>query len=74
MAKPADTFLDTRGWGKGAIWVNGHALGRFWEIGPQLSTYVPGTWLHKGKNEVTVFDLAVPDHLTMVGVAKPIWK
>ena len=25
-----DTFLDLRGWGKGAVWVNGHHLGRFW--------------------------------------------
>ncbi len=74
VAKPADTFLDTRGWGKGAIWVNGHALGRFWDIGPQLSTYVPGAWLRKGKNDVVVFDLTVPDHLKMTGVAKPIWK
>lgn len=72
--KAADTFLDTRGWGKGAVWVNGHALGRFWDIGPQLTSYVPGAWLHEGKNEVVVFDLAVPDHLTMAGVPKPIWK
>lgn len=71
---PADTYLDTRGWGKGAIWVNGHALGRFWEIGPQLSSFVPGAWLHAGRNDVVVFDLAVPDRLTMSGVPGPLWK
>ena len=36
-----DTFLDTRGWGKGAVWVNGHPLGRFWNLGPQQTLYVP---------------------------------
>ena len=35
VSKPGDTFLDLRGWSKGAVWVNGHALGRFWNIGPQ---------------------------------------
>lgn len=73
-AKPADTFLDTRGWGKGAVWVNGHALGRFWDIGPQRTMYVPGAWLRRGKNAVVVFDLAVPDHLTMTGLAKSVWE
>ena len=34
-----DTFLDTRGWGKGAVWINGHALGRFWNLGPQQTLY-----------------------------------
>ena len=42
---------------KGLLWVNGHAVGRIWRIGPQQSDYVPGCWLHKGANTVTVFDL-----------------
>ena len=40
-----DTFLDLRGWEKGTVWVNGHHLGRFWQIGPQQTLYVPGPWL-----------------------------
>ncbi len=53
-----DTFLDMRSLdGKGAVWVNGHALGRFWNIGPQQTLYLPGPWLKKGRNEVIVFDL-----------------
>ena len=28
-----------------------------WNIGPQQSDYVPGCWLHTGRNTVTVFDL-----------------
>jgi beta-galactosidase len=74
VASPGDTWIDTRGWGKGAIWVNGHAIGRFWDIGPQLSNFVPGAWLRKGKNEVIVFDLATPARQTLSGVTAPIWK
>ena len=35
LDKVADTFLNMESWGKGMVWVNGHAMGRFWEIGPQ---------------------------------------
>ncbi len=52
-----DTFLDTRGWGKGAVWINGHALGRFWNVGPQQTLHVPAPWLRKGKNEIVIFTL-----------------
>jgi beta-galactosidase len=52
-----DTYLDVSALGKGLIWVNGHAVGRVWNIGPQQSDYVPGCWLHKGRNTVAVFDL-----------------
>ena len=30
-----DTFLNMMNWSKGMVWVNGHAIGRYWEIGPQ---------------------------------------
>ena len=52
-----DTFLDTRGWGKGAVWINGRAIGRFWSVGPQQTLYVPAPWLKQGKNEIVVFTL-----------------
>ncbi len=54
--KPSDTWLDLSAWGKGIAWVNGHNLGRFWNIGPQQTLFVPGCWLKKGLNEVTVLD------------------
>lgn len=57
LTSVGDTFLDVSTLGKGLIWVNGHAVGRVWNIGPQQSDYVPGCWLHKGRNTVTVFDL-----------------
>jgi len=58
VSQTGDTFLDMRAIaGKGAVWVNGHALGRYWNIGPQQTLYLPGPWLKKGRNEVIFFDL-----------------
>ena len=58
-AKPGtyiDHFLDMSGWGKGIVLVNGFNLGRFWDIGPQKTLYLPGCVLHQGKNEIIVFE------------------
>ena len=57
LTNTGDTFLDVRSLGKGALWINGHAIGRFWNIGPQQTLFVPGPWLREGENEVIVFDL-----------------
>jgi beta-galactosidase len=54
---PADTFIDLTGYRKGVVWVNGHNLGRYWDIGPQERLYCPAPWLKAGENEVIVFDL-----------------
>jgi beta-galactosidase len=67
-----DVFLDMSNWSKGLVWVNGHELGRYWEIGPQQTLYLPGCWLKKGENEVIVFDLDSPEVNTIVGVRQPI--
>ncbi len=72
LDRTGDTFLDTRDWGKGTVWVNGHQLGRFWHIGPQQTLYVPGPWLNAGRNEVVVFDLERPGTRSMQGLASPI--
>ena len=68
----ADTFLDTRGWGKGAVWINGHALGRFWNLGPQQTLYIPAPWLRKGVNDVVVFTQNKPTNRRMHGLRAPI--
>ena len=60
VAKTGDTFINMEAFGKGQVYVNGHALGRFWQIGPQQTLYVPGCWLKKGKNEVVVLDVVGP--------------
>jgi beta-galactosidase len=53
----ADTFIDMSNYQKGIVWVNGHNLGRYWNIGPQFRLYCPAPFLKKGANEVIVFDL-----------------
>ena len=64
--------MDMSNWGKGMVWVNGHALGRFWEIGPQQTLYLPGCWLKKGKNEIIVLDLKGPAKTVVRGLKQPI--
>lgn len=53
----ADTFVDMSNYRKGIVWVNGHNLGRYWEIGPQKRLFCPAPWLKKGENTIVVFDL-----------------
>ena len=72
LDKTGDTFLDMQTWGKGMVWVNGHAMGRFWEIGPQQTLYMPGCWLKEGDNEIIVLDLKGPAEAKVAGVEKPI--
>jgi len=57
LAEPADTFLDMSGYRKGIVWVNGHNLGRYWDIGPQKRLYCPAGWLRRGTNQVLLLDL-----------------
>lgn len=70
--KPGDVFLDMQTWGKGMVWVNGKSIGRFWEIGPQQTLFMPGCWLKKGKNEIIVLDLKGPKQATIAGLDQPI--
>jgi len=57
LARTGDTFLDMRAWNKGFVFVNGVNLGRYWNVGPQQTVYLPGAWLHRGRNEIVVVDL-----------------
>ena len=72
LDKVGDTFLDMSTWGKGMIWVNGLAIGRFWEIGPQQTLFMPGCWLKEGENEVIVLDLKGPEKASIRGLKKLI--
>ncbi len=71
LKKTGDTFINMETWGKGQVYVNGHAVGRFWSIGPQQTLYVPGCWLKKGKNEVIVLDVVGPREAKLWGQSKP---
>ncbi|MFF4618963.1 beta-galactosidase [Nonomuraea jabiensis] len=54
---PADTFLALPGSRRGRVWVNGFLLGRYWDIGPQVTLYCPAPLLRAGRNTVTVLEL-----------------
>ncbi len=71
LKKVGDTFLNFETWGKGQVYVNGHAMGRIWSIGPQQTLYVPGCWLKKGKNEIIVLDVVGPKEAVVWGQTTP---
>ncbi len=64
----ADTYFDLSNYSKGVVWVNGHNLGRYWEIGPQKHLYCPAGWLKKGENEIIVFDSNLLEAKSVKGV------
>lgn len=67
LAMPGDTFLDMSNFQKGIVWINGHNLGRYWNIGPQKRLYCPATFLRKGNNEMLVLDLTQTESQIVVG-------
>lgn len=72
LDKVGDTFFNMTNWSKGMVWINGYAIGRFWEIGPQQTLYMPGCWLKKGENEIIILDMASPERPVTEGLRKPI--
>ncbi len=51
-----DTFLNFDNFRKGFVVINGFNIGRYWEIGPQKTLYVPSSILKEGNNEILVFE------------------
>ncbi|CAL2050365.1 unnamed protein product [Caenorhabditis brenneri] len=52
-----DTYIDTRGWGKGFITVNQYNIGRYWSTdGPQQTLYLPSEFLQKGSNNIIFYE------------------
>ncbi|CAB3410309.1 unnamed protein product [Caenorhabditis bovis] len=59
--QPTDTFLDTRGWGKGIVTINQYNIGRYWsKVGPQQTLYIPSEFLKKGSNMIMFYDFEGP--------------
>lgn len=56
LSDTGDTFIDMEQWGKGIVFINGKNLGRYWQVGPQQTLYVPGVWLQKGENKIVIFE------------------
>lgn len=55
IGTPADTFLKVEG-AHGIVWVNGFCLGRYWNIGPQKTLYIPAPLLKQGANAIVIFE------------------
>jgi beta-galactosidase len=72
LDETADTYLDFSKWGKGCAWINGHNLGRYWNIGPTQTMYVPAPWLKKGENEIIIFEELKYNVDEVKGIENPI--
>ena len=70
---PADTFLALPNCTKGFASINGFNLGRYWEIGPQHTLYIPGPLLKQGENELIVFDCVGQEAAKARLQDKPEW-
>ena len=57
VTDPASTYLDLRNWSFGAVWVNGHNLGRYWDRGALRALFLPAHFMKRGKNEIVVLEL-----------------
>ncbi|EFA82155.1 glycoside hydrolase family 35 protein [Heterostelium album PN500] len=51
-----ETYLSFEGLGKGNLWVNGFDVGRYWNVGPQYTMYIPSVLLQVGQNEIVIFE------------------
>ena len=56
VKEPKDTYLELSEFGKGVAYVNGRNLGRFWNVGPTLSLYIPHSYLKEGANRIIIFE------------------
>ena len=63
--EPRDTFLDCRGLGKGAAFINGFNLGRYWYEGPAL--------IKRGKNEIIIFETEGNVNETLAFSDRPVY-
>jgi hypothetical protein len=45
--------------GNGFIYLNGHFLGRWWEVGPQSDFFLPECWLHSGPDAENLVTLCL---------------
>lgn len=67
-----DTFLEMKDMTKGAVWINGRSIGKFWSIGPQQTLYLPAPWLKKGKNEIIVFEMEPTTVRSLAALSAPV--
>jgi len=72
LTNTADTYFDLSNYQKGVVYINGHNLGRYWNIGPQQRVYCPKAWLKEGVNELVLVDLFQKEATTISGFEKAV--
>jgi beta-galactosidase len=64
-----ETYLDLSNFHFGVVWVNGHNLGRYWEVGASRALYLPSPWQKSGENQITILELGpAPAKTTIAGI------
>ncbi|BDQ57035.1 hypothetical protein EfsSVR2331_11600 [Enterococcus faecalis] len=74
LAEVKDTFIDVSKFGKGIVFVNQTNLGRFWNVGPTLSLYIPKGLLKEGQNEIVIFETEGTYRPEIQLVKEPLYK
>lgn len=69
-----DCFIDLSQFGKGVVFVNQTNIGRFWEVGPTLSLYIPKGLLNEGMNEIVIFETEGMYQPTIQLIKAPLYK
>jgi beta-galactosidase len=66
LTETGETYLDMRNWNFGVVWVNGHNLGRYWDVGADRGLYLPSVWQNVGVNQIVILELAGPPKSTAI--------
>ena len=53
-----DTFLALPSFHLGCVFINGFNIGRYWNVGPQMTLFVPAPMLRRSANEIVIFEAA----------------
>lgn len=69
-----DTFIDLAKFGKGVVFINQINIGRFWEVGPTLSLYIPKGLLQEGSNEIVIFETEGKYQPEISLIKEPLYK
>jgi hypothetical protein len=73
LSEVGETYLDMSKWKFGVVWVNGHNLGRYWDVGASRSLYLPSVWQKQGQNSIEVLETGpAPASAQVSGVTKMV--
>lgn len=70
----ADTFIRFANLTKGFIMINGFNIGRYWNIGPQETLFVPSGLLKQGANQIIVFEQHSIKEPSIESIDHPIYQ